>query len=298
MPYVALQAMLDGGAPKGLRNYFRGGFVDDLDDQVIDVALDHGARMPSPMSQIHLHQMGGAVAESAGRHRVQRSPRRLHLQRHLDVDRPDRRRTSHRREPATGRGVAPAVDRRRVRELRRRRRCQRGPHARTAIRCTSGWRGSSASTTRRTCSIATRTSGRHADGVRQVPSRCPMSSLALLGSRVMSIPRAASRAFSQTSELTGLQQPLVPMTRAPDSGPPRPSEPEADRPFAPPFRNSSSLWGTARPCSPPDSSTRPPFTARSTTSTPSDSNSSKSVLLNERLRPPTSTPHPDSIRSE
>jgi FAD/FMN-containing dehydrogenases len=61
MPYVALQGMLDGGAGKGMRNYFRGGFVDDLDDEIIDVALAHGARMPSPMSQIHFHQMGGAV---------------------------------------------------------------------------------------------------------------------------------------------------------------------------------------------------------------------------------------------
>jgi FAD/FMN-containing dehydrogenase len=61
MPYVALQGMLDGGAGPGLRNYFRGGFVADLDDRVIKVALDHGARMPSPMSQIHFHQMGGAV---------------------------------------------------------------------------------------------------------------------------------------------------------------------------------------------------------------------------------------------
>ena len=62
MPYVALQKMLDGGVPKGLRNYFRGGFVAELDDGVIDVALDHGARIPSPMSGIHFHQMGGAVA--------------------------------------------------------------------------------------------------------------------------------------------------------------------------------------------------------------------------------------------
>jgi FAD/FMN-containing dehydrogenase len=61
MPYVALQGMLDGGAGPGLRNYFRGGFVDDLDDAIIDIALAHGARMPSPMSQIHFHQMGGAV---------------------------------------------------------------------------------------------------------------------------------------------------------------------------------------------------------------------------------------------
>ena len=65
MPYVALQGMLDGGAPNGLRNYFRGGYIADLDDEVIDVALEHGARMLSPMSQIHFHQMGGAVGRVA-----------------------------------------------------------------------------------------------------------------------------------------------------------------------------------------------------------------------------------------
>ena len=61
MPYPALQGMLDAGAPYGLRNYFRGGYVADLSDDVIATALDHGARLPSPMSQIHFHQMGGAV---------------------------------------------------------------------------------------------------------------------------------------------------------------------------------------------------------------------------------------------
>jgi hypothetical protein len=61
MPYAALQGMLDGGAPEGLRNYFRGGFLADLTDEVIAVVLEHGALMRPPMSQIHLHQMGGAV---------------------------------------------------------------------------------------------------------------------------------------------------------------------------------------------------------------------------------------------
>jgi len=65
MPYVALQAMLDGGAGPGMRNYFRGGFVDELSDAIIDIALAHGAEMPSPMSQIHFHQMGGAVGRIA-----------------------------------------------------------------------------------------------------------------------------------------------------------------------------------------------------------------------------------------
>jgi FAD/FMN-containing dehydrogenase len=62
MPYPALQGMLDAGAPAGLRNYFRGGYLSELNDDVIDVVLEQGAAMPSPMSQIHLHQMGGAVS--------------------------------------------------------------------------------------------------------------------------------------------------------------------------------------------------------------------------------------------
>jgi hypothetical protein len=60
MPYPVLQGMLDGGAPHGQRNYFRGGFVADLTDEVIAVVLEQSPRM-SPMSQIHFHQMGGAV---------------------------------------------------------------------------------------------------------------------------------------------------------------------------------------------------------------------------------------------
>lgn len=62
MPYPALQGMLAGGAPAGLRNYTTSGYLPDLGDRVVDVVLAHGARLASPLSQIHLHQMGGAVA--------------------------------------------------------------------------------------------------------------------------------------------------------------------------------------------------------------------------------------------
>jgi hypothetical protein len=61
MPYPVLQQMLDGAAPPGLRNYFRGGYAPELSDDLIDVVLDHGARLPSPMSAIDLHHMSGAV---------------------------------------------------------------------------------------------------------------------------------------------------------------------------------------------------------------------------------------------
>jgi FAD/FMN-containing dehydrogenase len=62
MPYPALQAMLADGAPAGLRSRTSSGYLADLDDELIDVILGLGAALPTPLSQIHLHQMGGAVA--------------------------------------------------------------------------------------------------------------------------------------------------------------------------------------------------------------------------------------------
>jgi hypothetical protein len=62
MPYPTLQGMLDEGAPHGIRSYTRSGYLADLSDGAIDVALEHGANMRSPFSQLHLHHMGGAVA--------------------------------------------------------------------------------------------------------------------------------------------------------------------------------------------------------------------------------------------
>jgi hypothetical protein len=62
MPYVALQSMLDEGAPPGIRSYTRSGYLADLSDGAIDVVLEHGTTMLSPLSQLHLHQLGGAVA--------------------------------------------------------------------------------------------------------------------------------------------------------------------------------------------------------------------------------------------
>jgi FAD/FMN-containing dehydrogenase len=65
MPYTALQSMLDEGAPAGIRSYTRSGYAAELSDGLIDVALEHGAKMASPFSQIHFHHMGGAVARVA-----------------------------------------------------------------------------------------------------------------------------------------------------------------------------------------------------------------------------------------
>jgi len=66
MPYVALQSMLDAGAPRGLRYYMKSAYYDVLSDAAID-ALAAAAQEPSsPFSQVHLHHLGGAVARVDG----------------------------------------------------------------------------------------------------------------------------------------------------------------------------------------------------------------------------------------
>ncbi len=61
MPYLALQSMLDAGAPAGMQNYWKASYLAGVSDAAIDVLVEHSGRMHSPLSQVHLHQMGGAV---------------------------------------------------------------------------------------------------------------------------------------------------------------------------------------------------------------------------------------------
>jgi FAD/FMN-containing dehydrogenase len=62
MPYTTLQSMLDATAPAGQRHYWKSGYVQSLDPDFVDALLESASRMPIPFSQLHLHQMGGAVA--------------------------------------------------------------------------------------------------------------------------------------------------------------------------------------------------------------------------------------------
>jgi FAD/FMN-containing dehydrogenase len=61
MPYLALQTMLDAMAPHGLHNYNRAEWLGDLADEEIGVLVDHVERISSPLSQVILARMGGAV---------------------------------------------------------------------------------------------------------------------------------------------------------------------------------------------------------------------------------------------
>jgi FAD/FMN-containing dehydrogenase len=62
MPYLALQSMLDATAPPGLHYYNRAEWLDELDDAAIATLVEHFERVTSPLSQVILGRMGGAVA--------------------------------------------------------------------------------------------------------------------------------------------------------------------------------------------------------------------------------------------
>lgn len=61
-PYVVHQQTLDPGFPHYCWYYVRSCDVAALDDDVVDVVVEHGRRIRSPMSSIALWQMGGAVS--------------------------------------------------------------------------------------------------------------------------------------------------------------------------------------------------------------------------------------------
>jgi FAD/FMN-containing dehydrogenase len=62
MPYLAIQGMFDASAPRGSRNYWRSGYVNKLTDDAIDAILAHTDKIPAPMGQVHIHQLGGAMS--------------------------------------------------------------------------------------------------------------------------------------------------------------------------------------------------------------------------------------------
>ena len=62
VPYVAIQSMLDGGAPHGRHYYWRSHRLPGLGDGVVDVLMEYLERIPTPFSQINGWAMGGAVS--------------------------------------------------------------------------------------------------------------------------------------------------------------------------------------------------------------------------------------------
>jgi FAD/FMN-containing dehydrogenase len=61
-PFLAHQQMFDPSFRHGCWYYVRSCDVAELSDDVIDIVVEHGRRISSPLSSIALWQMGGAVA--------------------------------------------------------------------------------------------------------------------------------------------------------------------------------------------------------------------------------------------
>jgi hypothetical protein len=67
MPYLALQGLNDPSAPAGLRAYWKSEYLADLTDDAIESFITCASDMPSPMTQIHIQHLEGAVARVGAR---------------------------------------------------------------------------------------------------------------------------------------------------------------------------------------------------------------------------------------
>ena len=61
MPYPALNVAFDELLPKGLQHYWKASFARELSDGAARVHAEHGAKVPSIQSAVHLYPIDGAV---------------------------------------------------------------------------------------------------------------------------------------------------------------------------------------------------------------------------------------------
>ena len=70
MPFPMLQGMFDGLYPPGLQWYWKADFVKELSDEAIALHVEHGSKMPTMHSTMHLYPVNGAA------HRVWQATKR------------------------------------------------------------------------------------------------------------------------------------------------------------------------------------------------------------------------------
>ena len=61
VPFLFMQTITDDLFAHGLRTYIKAGFADDLSGGLIDVLLEHAASIRSPITQVELLALGGAI---------------------------------------------------------------------------------------------------------------------------------------------------------------------------------------------------------------------------------------------
>ena len=62
MPYSVIQSLIDPLWPNGIQAYFKSTNLSGLDDGLVDALCEQHLAAPGPRCEIHVHQMGGAVA--------------------------------------------------------------------------------------------------------------------------------------------------------------------------------------------------------------------------------------------
>ncbi len=67
LPFPAFQSLFDPLLPAGIQSYWRADFVKELTDEAIALHVEHGSRLPTLLSTMHLYPMDGAVRR-VGRH--------------------------------------------------------------------------------------------------------------------------------------------------------------------------------------------------------------------------------------
>lgn len=63
VPYTAFQSMFDEAYPKGIPAYWKSHYMDSLDDEAITIMVKRWFERPSPISEINIHEVGGAVSD-------------------------------------------------------------------------------------------------------------------------------------------------------------------------------------------------------------------------------------------
>jgi FAD/FMN-containing dehydrogenase len=64
LPYRLLQGMFDAGAPRGIHSYWKSEYLAELEDGAIDALVAAAGAMGSPLTQLHVHHLEGAVARA------------------------------------------------------------------------------------------------------------------------------------------------------------------------------------------------------------------------------------------
>jgi len=61
MPYPMLQTLFDGLMPPGMQWYWKADFVNEINDAAVALHCEHGSKLPSPISTMHLYPINGAA---------------------------------------------------------------------------------------------------------------------------------------------------------------------------------------------------------------------------------------------